>query len=321
MPVAPCWPAEPNARDYWFPLDSRNSDRTASPRPHDGRFAILGGGGEREGTVDTGATFGHVKASSQTAQTSAVELVRLSLYLGWQDVRLMYRRSVLGQFWITLSMVVTFAAIGGVFGLIFRSPIVEYLPFLGSGLVLWNFLSLIINDGATSLIVADAFIRQLPLPPLVFFLRSVWKTVFVLLHNAVALALLLVIFPPEATLAPLLVVPGLLIAGCGMAGLALALAMVSTRFRDVPQILGSVVQVLFYLTPILWLPESLPEQARNAILSVNPFYHMMQITRQPLLGLYPTLQEWATAIVLAAVFIGIGALSYARFRGRLAFWM
>ena len=233
----------------------------------------------------------------------------------------MYRRSVLGQFWITLSMVVTFAAIGGVFGLIFRSPIVEYLPFLGSGLVLWNFLSLIINDGATSLIVADAFIRQLPLPPLVFFLRSVWKTVFVLLHNAVALALLLVIFPPEATLAPLLVVPGLLIAGCGMAGLALALAMVSTRFRDVPQILGSVVQVLFYLTPILWLPESLPEQARSAILSVNPFYHMMQITRQPLLGLYPTLQEWATAIVLAAVFIGIGALSYARFRGRLAFWM
>lgn len=233
----------------------------------------------------------------------------------------MYRRSVLGQFWITLSMAITFVAIGSVFGLIFNSPVVEYLPFLGCGLVFWNFLSLLVNEGAVSFIVGEAFIRQLPLKPIIFFLRSVWKTVFVLLHNLVALALLLVIFPPEPSLAVLLVVPGIVLGGAGMAGLGLALAMLATRFRDVPQILAAVVQVLFYLTPIVWLPEALPEQARTVILGFNPFHHMMQVMRQPLLGQAPSLEEWGVAAALAAVFISAGALAYSRYRHRLAFWL
>ncbi len=260
-------------------------------------------------------------SQASTAHNTPWQIVRLSFFLGWQDVRLMYRRSVLGQFWITLSMAITFVAIGSVFGLIFDSPIVEYLPFLGCGLVFWNFLSLIINEGAVAFIAGDAFIRQLPLPPIIFFLRSIWKTVFVLLHNAIALAILLIIFPPEPSPVVLLVLPGILVAGCGMAGLALALAMLATRYRDVPQILAAVVQVLFYLTPIVWLPESLPPQARAIILSVNPFHHMIQVMRQPLLGQAPTLAEWTVAIGLAVVFIVIGAATYARYRHRLAFWL
>ncbi|MFM9878016.1 MAG: ABC transporter permease [Rhodoglobus sp.] len=254
-------------------------------------------------------------------QDTPSRILRLSFFLGWQDVRLMYRRSVLGQFWITISMVITFLAIGSVFGLIFKSPVVEYLPFLGCGLVFWNFLSLIVSEGAVSFIVGDAFIRQLPLPPIIFFLRSIWKTVFVLLHNAIALVLLLVVFGPPPTPAMLLVIPAIVLGGAGMAGLALALAVLATRYRDVPQILAALIQVLFYLTPIVWLPQAVPEEARALILTFNPFFHMIQIMRQPLLGELPTLQEWATAGGLAAVFLALGALVYARNYHRLAFWL
>jgi ABC-type polysaccharide/polyol phosphate export permease len=247
--------------------------------------------------------------------------LRLSFFLGWQDVRLMYRRSVLGQFWITLSMCVTFAAIGGVFGLIFNSPIIEYLPFLGCGLVFFNFLSLILNDGASAFISAEAFLRQLPLSPLIFFMRSIWKTFFVLLHNAIALAILLAVFPQGFSPAVLLVIPGLLLAGSAMAGLALALAMLSTRYRDVPQIIAAVVQVSFYLTPIVWLPSSLPPAARDAILTFNPFYPLLEIMRQPLLNTYPSLHIWAESGVLAAVFLTLGLGSYALKRRQLPFWV
>lgn len=262
-----------------------------------------------------------VSMSPSTAHDTPWKIIKLSVFLGWQDVRLMYRRSVFGQFWITLSMAITFVAIGSVFGLIFRSPVVEYLPFLGCGLVFWNFMSLLINEGSVAFIASEAFVRQLPLPPIIFFLRSVWKTVFVLLHNAVALALLLAIFPPEPSFAVLLVIPGVILGGVGMAGLALALAMLSTRFRDVPQILAAIVQVLFYLTPIVWLPEALPAEARTLILGLNPFHHMMQVMRQPLLGQAPTLEEWGIAGALALVFVALGAFAYARFRPRLAFWL
>lgn len=266
-----------------------------------------------------------VPAVRDTRRSTALSAIsaglRLSFFLGWQDVRLMYRRSVLGQFWITLSMAVTFVAIGGVFGLVFKSPIVEYLPFLGCGLVFFNFLTLILNDGAVAFINSEPFIRQLPLPPLIFFLRSVWKSFFVLLHNVVALVVLLAIFPQGFSPATLLVVPGVLVAGTGITGLALALAMLSTRYRDVPQILAAVVQVCFYLTPIVWLPDSLPIQAKDALLTWNPFYPLLEIMRQPLLNEYPSLRIWATALTLSVAFVLLGAVAYNWKRRQLPFWV
>ena len=252
---------------------------------------------------------------------SAAHAIRLSFFLGWQDVRLMYRRSVLGQFWITLSMAITFAAIGSVFGLIFNSPIVQYLPFLGCGLVFFNFLSSILNEGSTAFIAAEAFIRQLPIPPVIYFLRTVWKSFFVLLHNAVALVILLLIFPPGISLATLLVIPGVIIAGVAMSGLALAIAMLSTRYRDVPQIVSAIVGVLFYLTPIVWLPEALPQPARDVLLTWNTFTHLIQVMRDPVLNLYPDWQAWATALGLAIVFVLIGTAAYQWKRRQLAFWV
>jgi ABC-type polysaccharide/polyol phosphate export permease len=260
--------------------------------------------------------------SDQTVtRRSAAHAIRLSFFLGWQDVRLMYRRSVLGQFWITLSMAITFVAIGSVFGLIFNSPIVQYLPFLGCGLVFFNFLSSVLNEGATAFISAEAFIRQLPLPPVIFFLRSIWRSFFVLFHNAVALVILLLVFPPGVSAATFLVIPGVIVAGAGMAGLALAIAMLATRYRDVPQIVGAIVGVCFYLTPIVWLPEALPQPARDVLLTWNPFNHLIQVMRDPLLNVYPSWQAWGAAIGLAVVFLLIGIGAYTWKRRQLAFWV
>lgn len=248
-------------------------------------------------------------------------MVRLSVFLGWQDVRLMYRRTVLGQFWITLAMVVTFAAIGSVFGFIFKSPVVEYLPFLGCGLVLFAFLSSVVTDGAQAFITAEAFIRQLPLPPLVHFLRAVWKAVFVLAHNAVALFVLFLVYPQDVSAATALVVPGLVLSVAGVAGLGLAVAMLATRFRDVPQIIAAVIQVTFYLTPIVWLPSALPAGPRELLLTWNPFYHFIEVVRGPLLGAAPPPREWLLTSALAAVCVLAGVMAYRWKRRELAFWV
>lgn len=247
--------------------------------------------------------------------------VRLSFFLGWQDVRLMYRRSVLGQFWITLSMAITFVAVGVVFGLIFNHPVVEYMPFLASGLMFFAFFTAILNEGAISFISAEPFIRQLPLPPIVHYLKTIWKNVFVLLHNAVALVILLIVFPQGVSTATLLVVPGLLLSGTAIGGLGLGIAMLSTRYRDIPQIVSAVTQISFYLTPIVWLPSSLPGQAQTIILSINPFYHLLEVVRAPLLNQYPSWSAWATALGLAIVFLAIGTGAYQWKRRQLAFWV
>ncbi len=245
----------------------------------------------------------------------------LGVFLGWQDVRLMYRRSVLGQFWITLSMAITFGAIGSIFGVIFSTPLNDYLPFLGCGLVFFAFYSSLLNDGTTSFIVAEPFIRQLALAPVTYFLRTVWKTFFVLLHNGVALVVLLLVFPHGFSPAVLLVLPGIAITGAGVAGAGLALAMLATRFRDVPQIVSAAVQILFYVTPIVWQPSGLPENVRNLVLRWNPFAHMLRVVRQPLLNAYPTWGDWATTAALSAILLLIGVAAYRWKRHQLAFWV
>ncbi|PZQ89722.1 MAG: ABC transporter permease [Leifsonia xyli] len=273
------------------------------------------------GVVGPGATFGAVPSRELPARRSGWDTIKLSLFLGWQDIRLMYRRSVLGQFWITLSMAITFAAIGSVFGFIFNTPLAQYLPFLGCGLVFWSFMSVLLTEGATSFIAAESFLKQLPLPLTTFFLRTVWKTIFVMLHNVAALIVLLLIFPQGISAVTLSVVPGVLLATTAMGGIALALAVVSTRFRDVPQILGAVIQVCFYVTPIVWQPESIPEGPRGIILFWNPFYHLLQVIRQPLLNVAPSWTEWGIALGLAVVSAAIGWAVYLSNRTKIAFWV
>jgi len=152
-------------------------------------------------------------------------------------------------------------------------------------------------------------------------MRSIWKAFFVLLHNALALAVLLVVFPQGVSFATLLVIPGVIIAGTAVAGLALALAMLASRYRDVPQIIGAAVQVLFYLTPIVWLPSALPAPARDVLLGWNPLFPLLEIMRQPLLNTYPSLHTWGMSVLLAIGFVLLGLGSYAWKRKQLAFWV
>lgn len=247
--------------------------------------------------------------------------IRLSFYLGWQDLRLMYRRSVIGQFWVTISMGVTFAVIGVVFGFVLGTPLREYLPSLGCGLVIFTFFTSVINEGSTSFLAAEQFIHQLPLPPVTYFLRSVWRSTFILGHNAVALLILLIVLPQGVSWATALVVPGFILSGLAVAGVALGIAMLSTRFGDVPQIVSSVLQVCFYLTPIIWTPESLPEVLRDKVLVWNPLYHLVEVVREPLLNRYPSETSWLFTICLTVIGLGIGIGSYRWRRHRLAFWV
>lgn len=274
-----------------------------------------------QGGSESSGKFSHVLRSDNSMNRHVGETVKLSFFLGWQDIRLMYRRSVLGQFWITLSMAITFAAIGSVFGFIFGLPLPEYLPHLGAGLVLWAFMSAILTEGSTSFIASEAFIKQIPLPLTTYFMRTIWKAFFIFLHNAVALVVLLIFFSPGISLATLGIIPGLVLLMLTVGGVSLGIAVISTRFRDVPQILSSAVQVFFYLTPIVWKPESLPEGPRDLILTWNPFYHLLQVTRQPLLNIAPTWTEWLIAIAMAAVSVLLGSAIYRANRKRVAFWV
>ena len=101
--------------------------------------------------------------------------------------------------------------------------------------------------------------------------------------------------------------------------LTLLVGMVSARFRDIPQLIASVVQIVFFVTPIMWKPELL--QDRAYIAALNPFFHMIELVRAPLLGSIPALQSYVAVLVITLInFVVVGTF-FARFRSRIAYWV
>jgi len=260
-------------------------------------------------------------ASAVLDIVSAMRRLPLVGVLGWQDVRARYRRSALGPFWITLSMGVMIGTIGIVFGQIFKSPMHEFLPFLTIGMILWTFVASVVTEGATGFISAESIIKQLPIPLFVHIMRMIWRNFLILLHNFVIFPVVLLIVGKSVGWTALLSIPGLLLDIVNLGWIVLILAVVCARYRDLPQMVSSVLQVIFYLTPVMWMPSLLPARAGTFLLDLNPFYHMLEIARAPLLGQLPSTANWVIAGTMAVAGWVVALLIFGRYKRRIAYWL
>ena len=246
----------------------------------------------------------------------------IGLMLGWQDIRQSYRRSVFGQLWITIGMAVTIAAIGIVFGTIFGTPLQVFLPYLASGLIMWGLISGVLNDGNMAFIAAEGMIKQLPLPKIVYIIRVVWRNLIVSAHNIVIFPIVILIVGGNTSWSILLWPLGVFLAVLALSGLALIFAIVAARYRDLPQIVNAALTVGFYITPVIWIKESLGDnELVNTIVSLNPLYHILQVARLPLIGEYPSVDNWIWVLIYGGIFWLIGLLMFNRFEKRIAYWV
>jgi len=247
--------------------------------------------------------------------------LQLIFILGLHDIRGRYRRSSIGPFWLTISMGVMIASIGIVFGQIFGTPMVEYLPFLAAGNILWAFITGTINEGCNGFIEAEGTIKQLPIPLFVYILRVLWRNFLILSHNILILPIVFLftgqVIGPEVLLA----IPGLLLVSFCLGWMAFLFAILCARYRDLPQIVASVLQVIFYLTPIIWMPSLLPDRLGATFLQLNLFYHLLELIRAPLLGTLPSLNSWLAVLIIAIVGWSFTLLIFLRFRHRVAYWL
>jgi lipopolysaccharide transport system permease protein len=117
----------------------------------------------------------------------------------------------------------------------------------------------------------------------------------------------------------LLFIPGLILFLINAAWISLAVGVLSTRYRDIPQVIANALQVIFFLTPIFWSPESLPN--RPAFVLLNPFYHLIEIVRAPLLGEVAPLLSWGHCVGMALAGLGFTAWLYRRAHARIAYWV
>jgi ABC-type polysaccharide/polyol phosphate export permease len=220
-------------------------------------------------------------------------LFRIPGMLAWQDIRQAYRRSAIGPFWLTIGMAVQIVTMGLVFGLIFKTELSEYLPFLATSLVLWGLISTSTNEGCMAFISSEAMVKQLNLPHYQYVIRTVWRNLVSAGHNFAILPLLLLFFWQFPGWTLISFIPGLVILVLNIGWVVWLLGMMSARFRDMPPIVSSVMTIAFYVTPVMWYPQLIENNAlAHLLLGLNPLYHWLQIVRLPIMGQWPTWENW-----------------------------
>jgi len=239
--------------------------------------------------------------------------------LAWQEIRQRYRRSVLGPFWLTISIGVLIAGMGPLYSRLFGQDTSSYFPHLAVSFIVWMLLASLITEGCTSFMVAEGLIKEGRMPLTVHVLRVIWKNLIIFAHHALILVILFLFYPPPLSWALLLVPLAILAIAVNALWVGLFLGMLCARFRDIPLIIQSIVQVMFFLTPVLWTPGALGRHAWAA--QWNPLNHLLEIVRGPLLDGRVAVTSWAAVLGMALVGFAFVLPVFARFRARIAYWV
>jgi lipopolysaccharide transport system permease protein len=252
--------------------------------------------------------------------TAGVRLLPLAWTLGWLDIRLRYRGSTLGPLWLTLSTGIMVGALGYLYAGIFHTDVHDYLPFLALSIVLWNFLSAVVGDSCTVFTESEGIVRSVRMPFFLFATRVLIRNSLVLGHNILVIAVVFVVFEVWPGWPGLMVLAGLLLWAIDCLALALLLGSFCARFRDILPIVTSVMQIAFFVTPVLWKPDQLGSRGQ-ALLPFNPFFDLLDIVRTPLLGTLPSVDVWLGALLYSFVLWIFAWGLFSRARGRIAFWI
>jgi ABC-type polysaccharide/polyol phosphate export permease/uncharacterized protein (DUF1330 family) len=250
----------------------------------------------------------------------ALKAWRIWVLLGTNDIRQRYRRSKLGQFWITASIAVTVVGLGIIYSAIFKQSIEEYLPYVAAGFVVWFLITGMITDGCTAFLDSEGYAKQLTVPLSVYVLRTWFRILITFAHNAIIIPFVWLIFFVPVGWAFWLVVPGVCLIALNGLWMMLLLGTLCARFRDLPQIVSSFMQVVFFMTPVMFRSDQLPTSGRAAM-DLNPFAALLAVARDPLIGRVPSALEYGLVIGILLFGWAIAVPVYGRYRTRIIYWL
>lgn len=244
---------------------------------------------------------------------------RVALYLAWSDTRARYRRSVLGPFWLTIGTAIGVAGLGLLWSELLKVDRANFVPSLTAGLIIWQFISGCITESAALFLRQGNVIRNLQLPYFLHPLQLVLRHLVTFAHNIIVFVIVALLMKVPVTWGTFWVIPGFALLLLNLLWLALLFGMIGARFRDIEYALAALMPLLFFVSPVLYRPEYLPFSAW--MIWLNPFSHLIEIVRSPLLGAAPPM--FTLLVALSFVLIG-WSVTLALFntrRSRIAFWV
>lgn len=239
--------------------------------------------------------------------------------LGWLEIKRRYRRTVIGPFWTTISLAVLVLTLGSLWAGLWGEEAQTYLPFLCSGLLVWMMISTMIIESCTTFSAAANLLSQLRFNYTLLVLALIWRNLLVFFHNSVIFILIALFTRVEVNAASLLAIPGMVLVLLNGLWISLLLGVLCLRFRDILQLVTTLMTIAIFLTPVFWMPDRL-QGTRSLLVDLNPLYHLVVVVRSPLLGQVPPMTSYLAVGSMIVIGGGLAVLLYGRFRDRIPYW-
>lgn len=239
--------------------------------------------------------------------------------LAWQEIKQRYRRSILGPFWFTLSTGIFILAIGPIYSQLMGQNVETYMYWMANSLIIWMLFSNIVSDACQVFISAEAYIKQTNLPFTVYIFQMLYRNFIIFCHHFLILIVLQLYFQPVLGWSILSILFALINIAFAGAALGFILGLISVRFRDVPPIVGSLMQILMFVTPVMWKPSMIA--THRWVVEYNPLYHFMELIRAPLIEMRIPLHSWFISVSVSIFLCALAFGVFSQYRHKIAYWV
>ncbi len=243
-------------------------------------------------------------------------------FSSWLDIVVRSRQSRLGIFWLVSPVIVYVWGVGYFFATMMGVPLSQHAAYVAVGYVVFRCVSVIVTDATSAFSGASAFILDGHVRLTDFVLRVVATALF---HAALSLPVVLVAlaFSPETqwhgVLLALAMLPVVILNGIWV---AILFALLGARFLDLRHLITNIFMFAFLLTPIIWHADMMPAGSlRGSVMRFNPFYHLIEVVRAPILGMPADPTSLPYLLVMTTVGCLVALVTYRRYARYVPLWV
>lgn len=239
----------------------------------------------------------------------------LFYFFTWRDIKIKYKQTVLGFLWAILQPLLMMLIFTFFFGRALKIPSqnLPYPVYVFSGLLVWNMFATGLMNASNSMVNNASIIKKIYFPRLIVPVSSILVALFDFLMAFVLFILLLLFYQQTVSWQAIFIWPAaILLTVIATLGLGSWLAALNVKYRDFRYVIPFLVQVLFFLTPIIYPISILSYPWLKYILVCSPMYAAVELFRFPLTGIFPDINFLTISLTSGVVFLVAGILYFKR---------
>jgi ABC-type polysaccharide/polyol phosphate export permease len=244
---------------------------------------------------------------------------RLWIAIAISELNQRYRRTFIGRWWIAVTFMLFVSVKVVIFGALNNVSAQFFLPYLATGYMLFRFISQSVTGGAAVFTSSRSWIKTESLPLTLYLFSFMMKNFIIMSYLALPTLAICLVAGRYSWVALISLPAGLVLFALNHLWVSCLFGIFAARFRDFGHVLGTVMQVLYFATPIVWVPTETGARAWVALL--NPLTHYIAVLRDPMM--YGTVPWFSWGVALGSTLLGY-MLTLPLFvyrRKRLVYWI